>query len=120
MGTNAQTLCIEGKTLTSVDCYRNEDLIYFKTSEGQIFKMYHHQNCCENVGIEDICGDLNDLVGSPLIVAEEITEESHIENREIGTLTFYKFATAKGSVTISWHGASNGYYSEEVSFEEVK
>lgn len=34
--------------------------------------------------------------------------------------TFYKFASAKGYVTVRWYGESNGYYSTSVYFEEVE
>lgn len=93
--------------------------------------MLHVQDCCEAVYIEDIVGDLDDLVGSPILMASEevsdvnpdkiLTQEDAEEDveedywRESETWTFYKFATIKGYVTICWYGTSNGYYSEGVS-----
>jgi len=78
----------------------------------------HHQDCCEDVYIEDICGNLEDLVGSPILRAEERTQEA--KEPPVGeyaddsmTWTFYEFSTIKGSVTIRFFGSSNGYYSEE-------
>lgn len=95
------------------------DELRFYISDSQYLKMYHHQDCCETVSIEDICGDLDDLLYHPILVAEERTGD--IKETEYGDQmwTFYEFATNKGSVTIRWNGESNGYYSIAVSTEYV-
>ena len=114
-----------GKILLSVDKVGDEELI-FHCSDGTNYKMYHNQDCCENVTIEDIVGDLDDLVGSPIIEAEEATSDADPDDkpnddkyRDSFTWTFYKLATAKGFVTIRWYGESNGHYSESVNFEII-
>lgn len=97
----------------------NEDEIYFHCNNGRTFKMYHSQDCCESVTVEDIAGDLNDLIGSPIILAEERSQQDPNAG-ESATWTFYELGTNKGTVTIRWYGSSNGYYSEEVSVIEVE
>ena len=75
----------------------------------------------------DIVGDLQDLIGYPLLMAEEVTnaQDENPSGVEVPdyqdsfTWTFYKLATIKGYVTISWYGESNGYYNESVSFRVV-
>lgn len=109
-----------GKTLTKVEMNKNEDIIHFHTSEGEIYQMWHLQDCCEGVYVEDIVGDLQDLVGTPITLAEEVEGESGDDAGGTFTWTFYKFATIKGYVDIRWYGSSNGYYSESVSFGLVK
>jgi len=98
-----------------------DDRIIFKFEDGDVWNMYHEQDCCEQVSIEDVNGDVNDLVGVPLLKAEEVTTPMpNPMNDEHTTWTFYKFATIKGYVDIRWYGSSNGYYSEEVTFKKVE
>lgn len=113
-----------GLTLASVTVTEAKDRIDFRTTDGRAFAMFHDQDCCESVSIEDIVGDLADLVGEPILVAEEATSDKNPEGvtkeyQDCFTWTFYKFATRKGYVDIRWYGESNGYYSESVDFVEV-
>lgn len=111
-----------GKTLKSVTNNDNEELIFITDSNEQ-YRLFHDQDCCENVTIDDICGDLDDLVGSPITQAEEATSDKNPDGvtkdyQDSFTWTFYRLATAKGFVTIRWYGESNGYYSEGVDFRK--
>jgi len=91
------------------------DALIFSLQDGRVYMFHHDQDCCEHVYIESIVGDLQDLVGSPLLMAEETIHESKDDNYDgSSTWTFYKFATRKGYVDVRWLGESNGYYSESV------
>lgn len=111
-----------GKTLTAVDRIGDEEII-FHVNDGKSYKLYHEQDCCESVTIDDIEGDLNDLVGAPILRAEEVTSNDSFrpeDDYDSFTWTFYKLATIKGYVDIRWFGSSSGYYSESVYFSEVE
>lgn len=87
--------------------------------------MYHSQECCEFVVVEDIIGDLDDLIGTPILKVEKTTSDENPEGIDKGyqdsfTWTFYHFATIKGYVTIRWYGESNGYYSEDIDFIKLE
>lgn len=110
-----------GKVMKSVT--NGGDTMVFTAEDGSTFTFYHAQDCCESVSIEDVAGDLDDLVGSPLVQAEEVSnldgfEEPDPSSYESCTWTFYKYATTKGSVTVRWLGTSNGYYGEGVDYNE--
>lgn len=113
---------IIGKTCTKID--KSDDEVMFYFLDGTKYKMYHEQNCCETVYLEDVCGDLDDLVGMPILMAEEVDSEPPVVNREYEaeseTWTFVKMATINGSVTFRWYGESNGYYSERPDFCKVE
>lgn len=121
---------LKGKTFHKIEVIGNE--IIFHSFDGPDVKMFHEQDCCEDVSIEDINGDLKDLVDKPLLMAETVSNddfekvyaesESGKQAEEHGsyTWTFYKLATIKGYVDIRWYGESNGYYSEGVSVREAE
>ena len=117
-----------GKIFVSVENQDNER-VYFKSDEGQSYVMYHSQDCCESVYLEDIAGDLHDLENTPILEArEDSSHDVHPEgilpptdySPDSFTWTFYNFRTIKGSVTLRWYGSSNGYYSESVDIEECE
>ena len=128
---------LQGKTLKRAEQI-GDDRIEFEDAEGKTYALYHAQDCCESVVVESVTGDLADLIGSPILLAEEATSDAdpddialakereraakpdYYDYTDSQTWTFYKLRTIKGSVDIRWHGESNGYYSESVDFEEVR
>ena len=109
-----------GKTLVSVVGKKGDNVILLKRSDGMVYKMFHRQDCCESVFVEDICGDIDNLLDTPVLSAEEVVEDGDDNDWGTSTWTFYKLSTAKGDVTIRWYGESNGYYSESVDFVLVE
>lgn len=104
------------------------DLILFIDENRDAFLMFYHlmhythRNCCIEVYIEDICGDIQGLVGSPILLAEESFQEEYAyngtstkeacqegkTNNGTSTWTFYKFSTEEESVTIRWNFICKG------------
>lgn len=92
-----------------------QQAIFFHREDGKVIIMTHTQDCCEHVYVEDINGDLNDLLDTEILSAkEEVVRDDTDFGCESLTATFYHLRTEKGDVTIRWNGESNGYYSESV------
>ena len=109
---------LKGEVIVDLDI--SDDEIQILTFHGHRFKMYHSQDCCETVYIDDIVGDTADVMDSVIILAEEISDVKAPQKEdwnESYTWTFYRLGTNKGSITIKWYGGSNGYYSETVDFK---
>lgn len=106
---------LTGLTIVSVDgAESGSDEIIFTLSGGAEFKMYHEQGCCESVSVEDVCGDIHDVIDAKIVHFEERVVSGDTDYGSY-IATFYDIQTTKGCVNIRWNGESNGYYSESVS-----
>lgn len=119
-----------GKTISRITgAEKDSEEISFDTTDGYRYTLYHENDCCESVEVNDVEGDIEDLIDRPIVLAEESTRDKdedikngmeNLDSDESYTWTFYRIATAKGFVVIRWFGQSNGYYSESVSFRREK
>lgn len=111
---------LQGKTMKWVTASKSgsqyDEHIEFETEDGGLFVQQHIQSCCEKVRIEDICGDVKDLEGSKILLAEESSSEEKAEGPK---WTFYKLVTMKGAVAIRWYAGNDSMYSEKVSLYQV-
>ena len=89
------------------------------TESGKAIKIYHEQDCCEHVSIED--SEVDDIVGGYChfagfvdgkTPANESADDCYYDSSQ--TWSFLKIETSKGSIWQRWLGESNGYYSESV------
>ena len=114
---------LQGRMLSKI--VYDDDEIHFHLTDTHYVNMYHDQDCCESVYVEDIVGDLDDLIGTTLLLVEEVNnyEPDDVASYESAddseTWTYYRFSTEKGDVSIRWYGSSNGYYSESVDIEII-
>lgn len=114
-----------GKTIVLAKGAKQDDEFLIKTECGLVFKFYHEQDCCEGFWLEEIIGDLNDLLVGPVIMAEEVSNandpiDTQAQYYDSHTWTFYRIATQKGLVVLRFLGESNGYYSESATVRSWK
>ena len=104
---------IIGKKIADVQ--RSSDEIEFITECGERYKMYHSQDCCENVYIDAIDGNLDGLIGGVVRDANVSTNDGSSGGNEV-LWTYYRIRTENEFCHITWRGSSNGYYSVSVKF----
>ena len=122
--TSENLKALVGQTVTAIEREPTGEgvLLRLHLADGTTMAFIHEQDCCESVGLDDVEGDDDAIVGSPILVAEEVSntpaEPKDEDDAKYGsfTWTFYKLATVKGYMTIKFYGTSNGYYSESVDF----
>jgi|WetSurMetagenome_2_1015567.scaffolds.fasta_scaffold173822_1 hypothetical protein len=108
-----------GKTFTKIEGLNiGSDCVKFFTKSRDNYLMTSDEGLGVNdieIRLDDIVGDIEDLVNSPIVRAEISCSKKDGEP----TWTFYIIGTQKGTVTLKWYGTSNGYYSEEVEIYET-
>jgi len=113
-----------GKKITYITgCGKGSKVIYFNTEDGCRYKMWHDQDCCETVTVDDVNGDPQRLIGMTILRAEESINSGETNDGN-ETWTFYRITGRvdkcywhNHTLVIRWYGESNGYYSEAVDFE---
>ena len=111
-----------GKTLVNVNVLDSldGDKLVFTFDDGSEYEMYHTQDCCESVYLDEVDGEFSELYGDKILRAYESSDSG--EGDSYGgssTWTFYQIATVNSSVHMKWFGESNGYYSESVYLYRV-
>lgn len=64
-----------GKTIYKWSINNDNDILNLYATNGKVYSLYHYQDCCESVSIEDINGDLDDLLDTPILMAEESSND---------------------------------------------
>ena len=91
----------------------HQDLFFLESSKFKV-QIYVVEDCCNGSWIEDIEGDVHDIIDEPITMFELVSNREE-ENDYYKTWTFIKIGTKKGSITIRFVGESNGYYTEHAS-----
>lgn len=105
------------------------ETVDFYCKDGAIVRLYHDQNCCETVLLDDCETYHNDediYTDAAFCKLEEVScdnTDAAPKNKDIEqvshTWTFYKITTDKGYDTLRWYGTSNGWYSEDVDLKII-
>ena len=122
----------EGLTFIKIEGMQKDSAeIQFTTTDGQNFKMFHSQRCCELVLLNDMTGDVADLLNTPILIAEKRISGKRVKGclatyvtqpqvDNIYLWSYYTFRTIKGTVTLRWYGESNGEYAVAVSIGKMR
>lgn len=111
---------LQGKKIYSIEgLSKDSEEVRITFTDGTGIRMYHSQDCCERVWLED-CEDADpkDFVGATLVQFEEASN-SGPSNCGIQEWTFYNIRTTKADVSLRWCGESNGYYSTSVDVIKI-
>ena len=109
------------KEITGLE--KNSPEVHIVTNQTT-YKLYHHQDCCESVFVENVIGDEKDILNEEIIFAEEDAGANDPDwygdnYNDSHTWTKYVLKTKNASLEFWFLGESNGYYNESVSIKKI-
>jgi len=72
---NSVLKMLVGEKIVAVTGQVQDSEFKIETEDGLLFTFYHEQDCCESVYLEDVIGDVDDLIGGYVLLAEESSND---------------------------------------------
>lgn len=89
-------------------------------TDNDTFILHFNEICCDRGYIADICGDLKDLIGVPILDASFESNSSKVDisvDKDV-CWAYYKLSTINGYVSIRWIADGYYFYGTEVIFSK--
>lgn len=105
-----------GKTIVQLEgAFTGSKLVVFHLDDGVRVRMRPDENWDTSISLEDVAGDIEDLIGTVTLSEVIINDQSNRHGKE--AWTFYRLATKAGLVVFRWYGVAGAYYSVDVNIE---
>jgi len=117
MNKNVNFFELKGQIIISI-----EDDSIITTSTGDKYEIYHSQDCCESVSHYKTIGNLSDIIGYPITLAEEDNcDPDWYDGKYSDSHTWSAFflETQHGRLELWFLGESNGWYGETMEFQKL-
>lgn len=109
-----------GKTIKAISTGNDElDITVTDGETDYRYGIRHFQDCCESVSLYKADGDLHEMIGKKITDVYSTCTDITRDEYGGGTRTVYCIefeGEYTSSLWLEWHGYSNGYYGEGVSF----
>lgn len=120
---NASFFELKGKTLTDIKGLEEGSEYQTFITDTEKYVLEHQEDCCESVILTKIIGDVNSILNSEIVLAEDdigANEPEWAKDRsyyDSYTWSKYVIETKNGGRLEFWYlGESNGYYCEAAIF----
>lgn len=65
---------LKGKTIKSITGLEQQsEQVKFECTDGSKYRMSYYQDCCASCSIEDVAGNVEDLIGTEILLSEEVS-----------------------------------------------
>lgn len=64
---------LKGKMLTKIETDCDGERMTFHCADGTVYQLKYYHDCCARCTVEDVCGELEDLLNSPILMADEVS-----------------------------------------------